>query len=49
MAKNNSFFIRASVNAGDSDTFGQTEIDIGTYTDLGSSSPEMPTGGYRTR
>ena len=41
MAKMNSFFIRASVNAGDSNTFGQTEIDIGSYTDLGSSSPEL--------
>jgi len=41
MAKMNSFFIRASVNAGDSDTFDQTEIDIGSYTDLGSSSPEV--------
>ena len=41
MAKMNSFFIRASVNAGDSDTFGQAEIDIGSYTDLGSSSPEI--------
>ena len=40
MAKN-SFFIRASVNAGDSNTYGQTEIDIGAYTDLGSSKPEI--------
>lgn len=36
-----SFFIRAQVNAGDSGAFGQTEIDIGSYTDLGSSSPEL--------
>jgi len=41
MAKMNSFFIRASVNAGDTNAFGQTEIDIGSYTDLGSSSPEI--------
>jgi len=40
MAKN-TFFIRASVNAGDSNAFGQSEIDIGSYTDLGSSSPEL--------
>jgi hypothetical protein len=40
MAKN-SFFIRASVNAGDDNTYGQTEIDIGAYTDLGSSKPEI--------
>jgi len=40
MAKN-TFFIRASVNAGDSNQFGQAEIDIGSYTDLGSSSPEL--------
>jgi len=41
MAKMNSFFIRASVNAGDSNAFDDTEIDIGSYTDLGSSSPEL--------
>jgi len=40
MAKN-TFFIRASVNAGDTNTYAQEEIDIGSYTDLGSSSPEL--------
>jgi hypothetical protein len=40
MAKN-TFFIRASVNAGDDNTFGQTEIDLGSYTNLGSSKPEV--------
>ena len=40
MAKN-TFFIRASVNIGDSDTYGQTEIDLGSYTNLGSSKPEV--------
>ena len=37
----NSFFIRAQVNGGNGATFAQTEIDIGSYTDLGSSSPEL--------
>jgi hypothetical protein len=40
MAKN-SFFIRAQVNAGNSSAYAQTEIDIGAYTDLGSSKPEI--------
>lgn len=40
MAKN-TFFIRASVNIGDSDTYGQSEIDLGSYTNLGSSKPEV--------
>ena len=40
MAKN-SFFIRASVNIGDSNAYGQTEIDLGSYTNLGSSKPEV--------
>jgi len=40
MAKN-SFFIRAQVNGGNAGAFAQTEIDIGAYTDLGSSSPEI--------
>jgi hypothetical protein len=40
MAKN-SFFIRASVNGGNAGAFDQTEIDIGAYTDLGSSKPEI--------
>ena len=40
MAKN-TFFIRASVNAGDTSAFNQIEVDLGSYTDLGSSSPEL--------
>ena len=40
MAKN-SFFIRASVNAGNAGGFVQTEIDLGSYTNLGSSKPEV--------
>tara|TARA_R110000782_G_C14624091_1_gene393631 strand:+ start:87 stop:599 length:513 start_codon:yes stop_codon:yes gene_type:complete len=40
MAKN-SFYIRASVNIGDTGAFAQEEIDIGSYTDLGSSKPEI--------
>jgi len=40
MAKN-TFFIRASVNAGNAGTFAQTEIDLGSYTNLGSSKPEV--------
>jgi hypothetical protein len=38
----NTFFIRAEVNAGSSGASGlETEIDIGAYTDLGSSKPEI--------
>jgi len=40
MAKN-SFFIRAQVNAGHGGAFDDTELDIGSYTDLGSSKPEI--------
>jgi hypothetical protein len=40
MAKN-SFFIRASVNVEDDESFRQTEIDLGSYTNLGSSKPEV--------
>ena len=40
MAKN-SFFIRAQVNSGNTGSFAQTELDIGAYTDLGSSKPEI--------
>ena len=40
MAKN-TFLIRASVNAGKAGTFAQTEIDLGSYTNLGSSKPEV--------
>jgi len=38
MAKSDSFFIRAQVNAGDTAAFAQTEIDLGAYVDaLGKS------------
>ncbi len=40
MAKN-SFFIRAKVTPGNSGTFVQSEIDLGSYTNLGSSKPEV--------
>ena len=40
MAKN-TFMIRASVNAGNAGSFAQTEIDLGSYTNLGSSKPEV--------
>lgn len=40
MAKN-TFFIRASVSAPVAGTFAQTEIDLGSYTNLGSSKPEV--------
>lgn len=40
MAKN-TFFIRASANIGDDNTYGQAEIDLGSYTNLGSSKPEV--------
>ena len=40
MAKN-SFFIRASVNTGNAGAFNETEIDLGSYTNLGSSKPEV--------
>jgi hypothetical protein len=41
MAKN-TFLIRASVNAGNTGAAGQqTEIDLGSYTNLGSSKPEV--------
>jgi len=40
MAKN-TFYIRASVNTGSSGAFAQTEIDLGSYTNLGSSKPEV--------
>jgi len=41
MPAKNTFFIRASVNAGDTGAFAQTEIDLGSYTNLGSSKPEV--------
>jgi len=37
----NTFLIRASVNGGNADAFAQTEIDLGSYTNLGSSKPEV--------
>lgn len=40
MAKN-TFFIRANVNTGHAGAFAQTEIDLGSYTNLGSSKPEV--------
>lgn len=40
MAKN-SFFIRASVNTGNAGAFAQEEIPLGSYTNLGSSKPEV--------
>tara|TARA_Y100001972_G_C7608631_1_gene305044 strand:+ start:53 stop:565 length:513 start_codon:yes stop_codon:yes gene_type:complete len=40
MAKN-PFVIRAQVNGGNSAGFAQTEIDLGSYTNLGSSKPEV--------
>lgn len=40
MAKN-TFFIRALVNAGNSGTYQESEIDLGSYTNLGSSKPEV--------
>ena len=40
MAKN-TFLIRARVNAGHAETFAQTEIELGSYTNLGSSKPEV--------
>jgi len=35
------FFIRASVNASDTGTYDETIIDLGSYTNLGSSKPEV--------
>ena len=40
MAKN-TFFIRASVNGGNAGSYAETEIDLGSYTNLGSSKPEV--------
>jgi hypothetical protein len=40
MAKN-TFLIRASVNGGNAGAFAQEEIDLGSYTNLGSSKPEV--------
>tara|TARA_Y100001938_G_scaffold142478_1_gene213780 strand:+ start:133 stop:645 length:513 start_codon:yes stop_codon:yes gene_type:complete len=37
----NTFMIRASVNAGNAGGFNETEIDLGSYTNLGSSKPEV--------
>jgi hypothetical protein len=40
MAKN-TFLIRATVDAGNAEAYAQTEIDLGSYTNLGSSKPEV--------
>ena len=40
MAKN-TFLIRTQVNAGNGGTFAQSEVDLGSYTNLGSSKPEV--------
>lgn len=40
MAKN-TFLIRTYVNAGHGGSFNQTEVDLGSYTNLGSSKPEV--------
>ncbi len=41
MPAKNTFFIRASVNGGNAGAFAQNEIDLGSYTNLGSSKPEV--------
>jgi len=40
MAKD-SFFIRASITTGHDGSFDQAELDLGAYTNLGSSKPEL--------
>ena len=40
MAKN-TFTIRTSVDAGHAQVYKQTEVDLGSYTNLGSSKPEV--------
>jgi hypothetical protein len=40
MAKN-TFLIRTTVDAGHAEAFAQTEIDLGSYTNLGSTKPEV--------
>ena len=40
MAKN-TFLIRANVDVGHAGSYVQTEIDLGSYTNLGSSKPEV--------
>lgn len=40
MAKN-TFLIRTTVDAGHAEAFAQTEVDLGSYTNLGSSKPEV--------
>ena len=40
MAKN-TFLIRTSVDAGHGEVYAQTEVDLGSYTNLGSSKPEV--------
>lgn len=41
MAPKNTFFIRAQTNIGDTGAYAQSEIDLGSYTNLGSSKPEV--------
>lgn len=41
MAKKNTFLIRSSVNGGNAAAFAEAEIDLGSYTNLGSSKPEV--------
>ncbi len=40
MAKN-TFLIRTRVNLGHAESYNQTELDLGSYTNLGSSKPEV--------
>ena len=37
----NTFLIRTNVDAGHAEAFAQTEVDLGSYTNLGSSKPEV--------
>ena len=37
----NTFLIRTRVNAGHAESFNQAEIDLGSYTNLGSTKPEV--------
>lgn len=41
MAKSDPFLIRQKINLGHSDATTQQEIDLGAYTNLGSSKPEV--------
>jgi hypothetical protein len=37
----NTFLIRTTVDAGHAEAFAQTEIELGSYTNLGSTKPEV--------